>query len=128
MPSYFKEIPTGNINVYEGANKKVGFSPKKFALKELSIANAGTLESIVDCYFFVTNEINNSTETIYLIKQLKIPVGTSVNIVDKDKNATDEFSVVISNSTSGSFLEAYIDYEISSDSKFINTFRNNTSY
>jgi len=128
MPSYFKEIPTGNTNVYEGANKKASFKAKKFSLNELTLSNISSSEVVVNCYFEVTNEIDNTSEALYIIKNLAIPEGTAVSVIDKPKHITNEFSLVVQNETDGTQVECYVDYTISNSSAFVDEFKNNTLY
>lgn len=128
MPSYFKEIPTGKINVYEGANKKANFKAKKFSLNELTLSNMSSSEVVVDCYFEVTNEIDNTSEALYIIKNLAIPEGTAVSVIDKPKHVTNEFSLIVQNETNGTQIECYVDYAISNSSVFVDEFKNNTLY
>ena len=112
-------------SIFEGKNVDPTVSPSKLNIKSIVISNNSSIESTVSVYIKTFNSITKTFFSFFIIKNVKIPSGVSLSVIDEEFNTTDEFSLVVKSSESCS---CRLYYSTLGDDEFIRSYKSNTTY
>lgn len=112
-------------SIFEGKNVDPTVSPLRLNVKSIVISNNSSEEATVSVYMKTFNSITKTFFNFFVIKNVKIPSGVALSVIDEELNTTDEFSLVVSSSQSCS---CRLYYNTLNDDAFVKSYKNNTAY
>ncbi len=113
------------VKLYSGLGGNTGVAAEKLTLKKLFVTNTVNVACTVDIIIRSLNRSTNVTSRNYLLKDVIIPVGSTVDVLCGGRTITTEYDVVARLTNAEGSAQVYLEYDIQDDSSFVANFNTN---
>ena len=113
------------VKLYSGIGGGTSVAAEKLALNKLFVTNTANVTCTIDIIIRSLDRATNITSRNYLLKDVIIPVGSTVDVLCGGRIITTEYDVIARLTNAEGSAQVYLEYDIQDDSSFVANFNTN---